>query len=88
MQCSGRLVLVKPVIAARPVHHLLVMDPPGWVFEDMDGWKHSFFWAGNDRANGGQYLVAWSTIFQPTSFGGLGVKNLKIQALALRVRWE
>lgn len=26
--------------------------------------------------------------FVTTSFDGLGVKNLKLQALALRVRWE
>ena len=33
-------------------------------------------------------MVAWNTICRPASFGGLGVKNMKLQALALRVRWE
>lgn len=32
--------------------------------------------------------MAWNTICRPYSFGGLGVKNLQVQALALRVRWE
>ena len=32
--------------------------------------------------------MAWSWICRPTCFGGLGVKDLHIQALALHVRWE
>jgi hypothetical protein len=32
-------------------------------------------------------LVSWDTISQPYEFGGLGVKDLKLQGLALRARW-
>jgi hypothetical protein len=85
---SSRLVLVKSVIAARPVHQLLVLDAPEWVFEDINGWIRSFFWASKEKSNGGRCLVAWNTICRPTCYGGLGVKNLKLQTLALRVRWE
>lgn len=88
MQRSGRLVLVKSVIAVRPVHHLLVMKAPAWVLEDMNSWMRAFFWAGKNQVNGGQCLVAWSSICRPLGYGGLGVKNLSLQALALRVRWE
>jgi hypothetical protein len=41
-----------------------------------------------DRASGGQCLVAWKEICKPLEFGGLGVKNLRLQGLALRVRWD
>lgn len=34
----GRLILVRLVIAARPIHHLLVLDPLAWVFEEIDKW--------------------------------------------------
>lgn len=88
LQRSGRLVLAKSVIAARPVHQLLVLQPPVWVLEDINSWMRSFFWAGKDRVNGGQCLVAWDKICRPIQYGGLGIKNLKVQALALRVRWE
>lgn len=88
IQRQGRLVLIKSVIAARPVHQLLILEAPAWVFKEMEKWMRAFFWAGKDKVNGGQCLVAWSTICRPTGFGGLGVKNLKLQALALRVRWE
>lgn len=33
-------------------------------------------------------MVAWDTICQPTGYGGLRVKPLKLQSLAFRVRWE
>ena len=88
IQRSGRLVLIKSVVTARPVHQLLIMDAPDWVFKEIDAWMRMFLWAGKDKTNGGQCLVAWNTICRLTCFGGLGVKNLKLQALALRVRWE
>lgn len=88
IQRAGRRVLVKTVIAARPVHQLLILDAPDWVIEDINSWMRAFFWAGKEKTNGGQCLVAWNTICRPTNFGGLGIKYLKLQALALRVRWE
>jgi hypothetical protein len=48
----------------------------------------AFFWEGKDEVNGGQCRVAWQTICKPKCFGGLGVKDLKLQGLALRMRWE
>ena len=35
IQRSERLVLVKGILSARLVHHLLVMDAHAWVFEEM-----------------------------------------------------
>jgi hypothetical protein len=37
---------------------------------------------------GGQCLVAWDILCRPLNQGGLGIKDLKLQGLALRVRWE
>ncbi|KAM0877851.1 hypothetical protein ACQ4PT_035236 [Festuca glaucescens] len=83
-----RLVLVKAVMAARPVHHLLILEAPCWLIEEIYKGLRGFFWAGKDRANGGQCLVAWERVCKPLEFGGLGVKNLRLQGLALRVRWQ
>ncbi|KAE8819242.1 Serine/threonine-protein kinase CTR1 [Hordeum vulgare] len=88
IQHPGRLILVKYVIAARPLHQLIVLNAPEWVLEDIEKWMRSFFWAGKDKVNGGQCLVAWSQVFRPTRFGGLGIKDLRLQAIALRVRWD
>lgn len=79
---------MKSVIAARPIYQLMVLNSPAWVFEEIEKWMCAFFWAGMEKTNGGKCLVAWDTVARPTCFGGLGVKNLQLQALALRVRWE
>lgn len=88
IQRPGRLILIKSVMAARPIHQMMVLDAPAWVFEEIDKGMRSFFWVGKDKVNGGQCLVAWDTVCRPTCYGGLGVKNLQLHALALRVRWE
>ena len=88
IQSPGRLILVQSVVAARPVHHLMVTEAPEWVLEDMNKWMRAFFWAGKDKVSGGNCMVAWNAVCKPPCFGGLGIKNLKLQGLALRVRWE
>ena len=81
-------MLIKFVVSARPIHQLMILEAPAWVFEEINGWMRSFFWAGKEKSNGGQCLVACNTICRPTCYGGLGIKNLRLQALALRARWE
>ena len=66
----------------------MVTDAPAWVFEELDKWMCSFFWAGKDKVHGGQCLVAWNSVCKPTWLRGLGVRNMQLQGLALRVRWE
>jgi hypothetical protein len=85
---EGRLTLIKSVIAAKPVHQMLVAEAPAWVLNEIDKWERAFFWTAKNHVNGGQCLVAWDSICKPLEFGGLGVKNLRLQGLALRVRWE
>jgi hypothetical protein len=60
-----------------------------WLLEDINRWMRAFFWAGKDEIQGGQCLVAWRSIYKPQEFGegGLGVKDLRLQGLTLRVRW-
>ena len=66
LQCSGRLVLVKSVVAAKPIHHFMIAEAPAWVLEEINKWMCAFFWAGKEKANGGQCLVAWNTACKPT----------------------
>jgi hypothetical protein len=84
----GQLTLVKSVMAARVVHQFIVAEAPAWLLEEINKSLRGFFWAGKERANGGQCLVAWNQICKPHVFGGLRVKNLRLQGLALRIRWE
>jgi hypothetical protein len=85
---EGRLVLVNLVAAARAVHQLIVAEAPTWLLEEVNKWMRAFLWAGKEEVHGGQCLVAWRSICKPREFGGLGIKNLRLQGLALRVRWQ
>ena len=38
LQRSGRPILMKSVVTARPVHHLLVADAPVWLLEEINKW--------------------------------------------------
>jgi hypothetical protein len=88
IQKSGRLILIKSVISARLIHQLLVAEAPAWVLEEIVKWLCAFFWAGKKEVHGDQCLVAWDTICKPLQLGGLGIKDLRLQGLALRLRWE
>jgi hypothetical protein len=65
----------------------MVAEAPAWVLEELARWMRAFFWAGKKEINGEQCMVAWDTICKPTRFGGLGIKDLRLQGLALRARW-
>ncbi|XP_051211871.1 uncharacterized protein [Lolium perenne] len=82
---SGRLILIKSAVTARPIHQLLIMEAPVWLMEEIDKWTRAFFWAGKGVVNGGQCLVSWQQIYKPVCYGGLGVHNLRLQGLALRI---
>jgi hypothetical protein len=83
---DGRLILIKTVVSAKPIHQLMVAEAPGWMLDEVEKWERAFFWVGKNKVNGGQCLVAWDSVCKPYEFGGLGVKNLRLHGLALRVR--
>jgi hypothetical protein len=85
---SGRLILVKSVLSAMAIYHMLSMDLPTWVLKCIDKICRPFFWHGTDDAEGGHCLVAWKQVCTPVSIGGLGVLNLKATNDALWIRWR
>jgi hypothetical protein len=80
----GRLVMVKVVLTATPIYHLIALDLPKWVFKAIDKRRRGFLWKGHDQANGGNCLVAWEKVQRPLEYGGLGIHNLELLGSALR----
>jgi hypothetical protein len=84
---DARLILVKHVLAAMPIFQMLSIAPPVWLSKAMDKLSRGFFWAKDEVAPGGKCLVKWQTVCRPTTFGGLGVRDLQAASIALRMHW-
>ena len=87
MNRAGHLVMVKVVLTAAPIYHLIAMDLPKWFFKAIDKRRRGFLWKGHDQANGGNCLVAWDKVQRPLEYGGLGIHNLELLGWALRIGW-
>ncbi|WVZ91117.1 hypothetical protein U9M48_037330 [Paspalum notatum var. saurae] len=84
---AGRLVVVRAVFSAIPIHVMLALDLPKWVVKAIDKLRLGFLWAGRQNANGGNCLVSWEKVQRPLHYGGLGILNLETMGWALRIRW-
>ena len=83
---GGRLILVKTVISALPTYFMSVFQMPAglrWRLESIMRW---FFWRGTDMRRGGA-LVSWGSVCRPLSDGGLGIRHLHHNNLALLCKW-
>jgi hypothetical protein len=87
MHRSGRLVLVKTMMSSIPVYTSISIELPPCLHKCLTKIMKAFLWSGSDEIQGGKCLVAWSRVQRPTHLGGLGVFNLKLLGVALRLRW-
>jgi hypothetical protein len=72
MSLSGRLILVKTVLSAIAIYHMLSLDIPPWVLNRINKICRAFLWYGPDDTKGGNCLVAWEQVLNA----------------ALRMRWR
>jgi hypothetical protein len=85
----GCELLIKTVLTAIPTHFLTVYKLPKWAIRDIDRFRRSFLWRGDepDKVHGGHCLVRWKKCIRPRKLGGLGIKDLDKHSRALRLRW-
>ncbi|WVZ65092.1 hypothetical protein U9M48_014513 [Paspalum notatum var. saurae] len=81
------MVLVKSTLSAIPVHISIASCLSAWGIKAIDRLRRSFLWSGSDCVGHGQSKVAWLSLCRPVEYGGLGITNLSLFGLALRVRW-
>lgn len=60
----GRELLVKSVLSAMPTFFLTVFKMPKWAFTQIDRFRWSFLWKGQDPDNvkGGHCPVNWESL--------------------------
>lgn len=60
---------------------------PKSVLKKLDAFRRAFFQAAEETCTGAQCLVAWKNVCKHYFFGGLGLKNLHTQNLALLMKF-
>ncbi|WVZ69147.1 LOW QUALITY PROTEIN: hypothetical protein U9M48_017983 [Paspalum notatum var. saurae] len=86
LSVAGRLVLIKSTLSAIPVHISIATCLFGWAIRAIDRLRRAFLWSGSDILGCGHSKVAWPTLCRPVEYGGLGITDLSLLGLALRVR--
>lgn len=84
---SSRLLLIKSVLCAIPLHAMLALNIPPKTLKAIAKICRGFLWCGKSEANGGQCAVAWSSVCTPTWAGGLGIPDLTWLNFALQAQW-
>ncbi|WVZ88204.1 hypothetical protein U9M48_034749 [Paspalum notatum var. saurae] len=87
LNLAGRSVLVKSTLSAIPVHVAIASGLSRGAIGAIDKLRRSFLWSGAASAVPGRCKVAWSRLCRPLIYGGLGVSDLYLMDIALRVRW-
>ena len=90
LNLAGKTVLIKAVLNSMPIYHSSIMLAPGMVIRKIEALLRKFIWEGGKGNERKLHLVSWEKIQKPRSEGGLHVRNLSIQNLALgaKLLWQ
>lgn len=80
---GGRVIMLNSVISAIPTYYMSCIKWPERSIEAIDKIRRAFLWKGDKEIQGGQCLVAWTTVTLPKEQGGLGLRDLRIHNKAL-----
>jgi hypothetical protein len=86
MNRSGWLALIRSTMTAVAIFTSISVGLPPWVHKALLKIMKAFLWSGSDVVQGDKCLVAWGGVQRPLDLGGLGILDLKLFGLALRVR--
>jgi hypothetical protein len=76
MPKAGRLTLIRSVLAAIPLHQLMVLSLNKKALKHMYNILRGFLWLGGKEVNGGHCHVNWDRVCRPLCYGGLGIPDL------------
>ena len=76
MPKAGRLALVRSVLAAIPLHQLMVLSVNKRSLKQVENILRGFLWAGRAATNGGHCHINWPRVYRSMRLGGLGSPDL------------
>lgn len=83
---QGRVVILRCVLRAMPVYHLMSLCMLKDGFKRLEDLYREFLWGLGDNGDPKVPLVAWSTITKSTKDGGLNFQPFEYQAQLLKMR--
>lgn len=84
----GRVILLKHVIRAMPIYHLMSMSLNLQGFDELESVSREFLWGENKEGEFRKLLlVAWKDTALGKAEGGLGFVDLHSISLVLKMRW-
>jgi len=83
---AGRLQVTNAVFSSLPTYYMCTLEIPKAVIKQIDKFRKSCLWRGNNANGTGQPKVAWKLVCKDKSEGGLGIIDLKTQNQALLMK--
>ncbi|GMQ00802.1 hypothetical protein CsSME_00047717 [Camellia sinensis var. sinensis] len=89
LSLTGRATLAKAATSSMPNHLMQTMEIPRRVCDQIDKLNRNFLW-GNTEDRKKVHLVNWQQVCKSKSNGGLGIRQARVQNLALisKLGWK
>ena len=86
LSTGDKLTLIKSVFSSLPIYFMCSLQIPITVVNQLHSYFRNCFWRKYGSQDRGAVLIAWSTVWQPKSNGGLGILNIEVHNQALLMK--
>ncbi|KAL3689125.1 hypothetical protein R1sor_015434 [Riccia sorocarpa] len=83
---TGRLIAIKHVLRATPIHLFACLKLPNDTLDEMESTCRFFLWGENANKQNKIPMVAWSELAKHKAIGGLALTGFKETGEAMRLR--
>lgn len=89
LSSGARLLLIRHVLAAIPIHIIAALDPPKWLFQQLELRFANFLWGELDSGPT-RHWKRWSSLCYPTEENGLALRSLQdlSKAFSCKLLWK
>jgi hypothetical protein len=71
----------------QPITYMACFKLPVWVIKIIDQIRRTFIWMNSEGNKPGVSLLNFQAVCLPKSTGGLGMKNIRLQNMAMLMKW-